>query len=113
MASPPDVILVLSPRMAKLVASILYPIDDDALDELGYGEFTSTEEAAQAVDALHDEIGEQLAREVATVTIVQDDLIVLPQDNDVARVAEKMAKAARGAVEQQAAEDDPRGEADR
>lgn len=104
MPSPPDVILVLSPRMAKLVAEAIesYHYTPPTADEWsGAGEWTK---------ALNDtviEIADQLSRErVEYETALSGGrYVVVPtrgKDSDAARIADKMAKAARAAVEPKA-----------
>lgn len=100
MPSPPDVILVLSPRMARLVHGILEPLGV-MYEEAEKGGYTSTDEASKALDDFCDEISAQLSRErsdtTATVNLAREP----SQDvGGVARqVADKMAKSARKAVE--------------
>lgn len=95
MASPPDVILVLSPRMAQALREAAY-IKGWDLDAEKLG-FDSEDELILAFEAMRAEIAEQLSRDHVRTNVVLN----LPSDGslDVARVADKMAKAARGAVE--------------
>lgn len=105
MPSPPDVILVLSPRMAKANRRMLQFFLNG--EEINDGDFLGADiagdwpddELYNALEALIDEIGEQLGRE----RVVADQPIAWSptrdEGSDVAKVAEKMAKAARKAVE--------------
>jgi hypothetical protein len=104
MPSPPDVILVLSPRTARLVQFAVQnlAVSPEFVDFDEEQEFADTGEAEDAANALVAEIGEQLSRDHdATV-----EYVVAPSEphagrptSDVERLAAKMAKAARKAVE--------------
>lgn len=105
MPSPPDVILVLSPRMAKLVQFAVKEVVDvpEFMDFDEEEEFAHTWEAEDAVNALVAEIGEQLSRDRDATA----EYVVAPSEprpdrptSDVERIAAKMAKAARKAVEE-------------
>lgn len=105
---PPDVILSISPRLAKLVRHrIADPITDVALDDLsGFDLSGFSDEAQAALDALVAEIDSQLSRtpekgtEPVTVTPIDSDSpAVAVRGQQAAEIAAKMARSARDAAE--------------
>lgn len=116
MPSPPDVILVLSPRMARMVKFAVGVLSNEAefLDFDEDRQFANLDEAEDAAVALMREIDEQLAGDKPSASKLTDAMDLHASqireefgDNEAARIAAKMAKAARGAVE-----DDARGPGD-
>jgi hypothetical protein len=108
MPSPPDVILVLSPRTAKLVRYAVRELaaTPELLDFDDDEEFPDMGDAEDAADALAAEITEQLSTERANdvrVELQSGSRRNMPEEaskTDVEQLAGKMAKAARKAVEE-------------
>lgn len=106
MPSPPDVILVLSPRTAKLVKFAIENLPaSPAMSSFDDGEFGKLE-LEDAANALVTEITEQLSTERANdvkVELQSGSRRNMPEEaseTDVERLAARMAKAARKAVEE-------------
>lgn len=101
MPSPPDVILVLSPRMATLIQQHLYY--SPAAEVIERAGFSTRDEGTTAIAALQREIDAQLSREATEPipTDLREDVMPIadPGQSPAAEIADKMAKAARGAVE--------------
>lgn len=101
MPSPSDVILVLSPRMATLIQQHLYY--SPATEVIERAGFSTRDEGTTAIAALQREIDAQLSREATEPipTDLREDVLPIadPGQSPAAEIADKMAKAARGAVE--------------
>lgn len=99
MPSPPDVVLVLSPRMARLVVHLMP--SGIMYEEAEAGGYTSTDEAAKALDAFCAEVEAQLARTPVRDRAADEDVLPIADlsQTPAAEVADKMAKSARKAVE--------------
>lgn len=111
MPSPPDVILSISPRLAKLVRDTTASY---GLNFVTQAEgFDSEEEAADALDALVAEIDSQLSRKpergtepVTVKPIDSDSPAVAVRGQQAADIAAKMAKSARKAAEGETPEEE-------
>jgi hypothetical protein len=104
MPSPPDVILSLSPRMAKLVRFAVKEVVDvpEFMDFDEEEEFAHTWEAEDAVNALVAEIDVQLSgdRGESKPAPKRNFARSRSMPSDAELIAAKMAKAARKAVEE-------------
>jgi hypothetical protein len=101
MPSPPDVILVLSPRMANMVRYAVERLSERVwmLDFDEAEEFADTGEAEDAANTLVAEIDVQLSVERGERTPNRQVARSQPTPSEAEMIADKMAKAARKAVE--------------